>query len=182
MKYQLLDLSLLRKIYKKDTPINIYFVQGDPNDKNIEKQTGSKLTISQIIPDGDIREYKTITSKKFILHKDYLLGTKLPYNNKPNNKSFSLCCKLRYNINDTWSSNFLLQVCSSPLNVISNNCLSGVHAWIKVNNTNTKPKPIRKSPSESATLFNVGIIKVGNDGNKWRIVETKNKIKRWQKL
>ena len=46
-------------------------------------------------------------------------------------------------------------------------------------NTNVKA---RKSPTESATLFNVGIQKIGNDGNLWIITETKNKIKRWKKL
>ena len=37
----------------------------------------------------------------------------------------------------------------------------------------------RKSPTESATLFKVGTVKVGNDGNKWIIVKTKNGIRRW---
>ena len=38
----------------------------------------------------------------------------------------------------------------------------------------------RKSPSESATLFEVNTIKKGNDGNEWIIIETKNKVKRWK--
>ena len=40
----------------------------------------------------------------------------------------------------------------------------------------------RKAPSKSATLFNNGTIKRGNDGNKWIIVTTGNGIRRWQKL
>jgi hypothetical protein len=39
----------------------------------------------------------------------------------------------------------------------------------------------RPSPSKSATLYNVGTIKTGNDGNKYIIVENKNGVKKWQK-
>ena len=38
----------------------------------------------------------------------------------------------------------------------------------------------RKSPTESATLYKVGPKKIGNDGNKWIIVENKNNVKKWQ--
>jgi hypothetical protein len=40
----------------------------------------------------------------------------------------------------------------------------------------------RKAPSKSATLFNNGTIKQGNDGNKWIIVTTSNGIRRWKKV
>ena len=40
----------------------------------------------------------------------------------------------------------------------------------------------RKSPNESATKFNVGTKKKGNDGNMWKIVKNKNGIKRWLKI
>jgi len=40
----------------------------------------------------------------------------------------------------------------------------------------------RKAPSKSATLFNNGTIKQGNDGNKWVIVTTSNGIRRWKKV
>lgn len=40
---------------------------------------------------------------------------------------------------------------------------------------------LRPSPSESATLYKIGVIKTGNDGNKWIIVENKNGIKKWKK-
>ena len=40
----------------------------------------------------------------------------------------------------------------------------------------------RKAPSKSATLFNNGTIKRGNDGNKWIIITTGNGIRRWQKV
>jgi len=42
-------------------------------------------------------------------------------------------------------------------------------------------KTSRPSPSESATLFKVGTIKKGNDGNMWIIKETVNGIKKWIK-
>lgn len=39
----------------------------------------------------------------------------------------------------------------------------------------------RQGPSESATIFPVGTIKRGNDGNNWIIIQTKTS-KRWSKL
>jgi len=39
----------------------------------------------------------------------------------------------------------------------------------------------RKSPEESATLFSVGTVKTGNDGNKWVIKKASNGVKRWIK-
>ncbi len=44
-----------------------------------------------------------------------------------------------------------------------------------------KAKKGRKSPTESATLFNVGTRKTGNDGNTWEVVTNKNGTKRWKK-
>ena len=38
----------------------------------------------------------------------------------------------------------------------------------------------RPLPTESATLYKVGIKKIGSDGNKWIIAENKNGIKRWK--
>lgn len=37
----------------------------------------------------------------------------------------------------------------------------------------------RKSPEESANLFDIGKVKKGLDGNKWQVVKNKNGIKRW---
>ena len=39
----------------------------------------------------------------------------------------------------------------------------------------------RKGPSKSATLFEEGTVKKGNDGNKWIIVTNKLGVRRWQK-
>lgn len=41
---------------------------------------------------------------------------------------------------------------------------------------------IRPSPSVSATQFNIGKKKKGNDGNMWIFVFNKNKVKRWKKI
>lgn len=43
-------------------------------------------------------------------------------------------------------------------------------------------KKQRKGPIESATLFSIGTIKKGNDGNKWVIIETSAGIHRWNQL
>jgi hypothetical protein len=40
----------------------------------------------------------------------------------------------------------------------------------------------RKGPSKSATLFNEGTVKKGNDGNNWIIVTNKLGVRRWQKM
>jgi hypothetical protein len=40
---------------------------------------------------------------------------------------------------------------------------------------------VRQGPSESATIFPVGTIKRGNDGNNWIVIQTKNS-KRWSKV
>lgn len=42
-------------------------------------------------------------------------------------------------------------------------------------------KKNRPSPSQSATLFQVGFVKKGNDGNLYQVKENKNKVKRWVK-
>lgn len=39
---------------------------------------------------------------------------------------------------------------------------------------------LRPSPSESATLFAIGTIKKGNDGNKWIVSSTNSGIHRWK--
>ena len=40
----------------------------------------------------------------------------------------------------------------------------------------------RKAPTESATLFKKGVIKKGNDGNRWVIVTNARGVQRWQKV
>lgn len=47
---------------------------------------------------------------------------------------------------------------------------------IKTKNNSKKERP---SPSESATLFDIGTKKIGNDGNEWIIKENKNGVKKW---
>ena len=41
---------------------------------------------------------------------------------------------------------------------------------------------MRTSPTESATLFKVGVKRKGNDGNMYIITITKSGIKRWTKF
>lgn len=48
--------------------------------------------------------------------------------------------------------------------------------------TTSKSKSKRVGPSDSATLFPKGTVKKGNDGNKWIVIVTANKIKKWQKI
>ena len=40
----------------------------------------------------------------------------------------------------------------------------------------------RKAPSEHAKEFALGHRKIGNDGEMWRITETKNGVKRWSQV
>lgn len=46
----------------------------------------------------------------------------------------------------------------------------------------TYTRATRPSPSLSATLFNVGDRRLGNDGNIWKIIKTSNGTQRWQKM
>jgi hypothetical protein len=39
---------------------------------------------------------------------------------------------------------------------------------------------VRKSPTESATLYKIGTKKKGNDGNTWITIELSNGVKRWK--
>ena len=43
-------------------------------------------------------------------------------------------------------------------------------------------KKVRKGPTASATAFNVGTKKKGNDGNYWIVVATKANVHKWQKI
>ena len=43
----------------------------------------------------------------------------------------------------------------------------------------TRKRQGRQGPSSSATLFAVGTIRTGNDGNKWIIESNKNGVRRW---
>ena len=39
---------------------------------------------------------------------------------------------------------------------------------------------VRKSPTQSATLYKMGTKKNGNDGNIWIVMEASNGVKRWK--
>jgi len=61
-----------------------------------------------------------------------------------------------------------------------------IKIWKPIVNQILKKKIIikkdRPSPSESATLFELGKKKRGNDGNMYIIVVNKNGVKRWKKV
>lgn len=46
----------------------------------------------------------------------------------------------------------------------------------------SKTEKRRKGPTESATIFSIGTIKKGNDGNNWKIIETASGVHRWSKM
>lgn len=45
----------------------------------------------------------------------------------------------------------------------------------------SKTRKGRKGPTDSATKFQVGTKKKGNDGNTWKVVKTSNGVQRWKK-
>ena len=47
--------------------------------------------------------------------------------------------------------------------------------------TGTAGSGSRKSPTESATKFSIGVTKRGNDGNMWTIISTASGVHRWAK-
>ena len=66
--------------------------------------------------------------------------------------------------------------------------------FVKVLNSSPTTQPIvqptppttttnlRPSPTDSATMYPTGRIKVGNDANLWKVTENKNGVKRWVKV
>ena len=48
--------------------------------------------------------------------------------------------------------------------------------------TNEVKEIKRKGPSDSATIFDVGTTKIGNDNHMWTIVKNKNGVKKWQRI
>ena len=68
-------------------------------------------------------------------------------------------------------------------NLIEQESLSERISEIKpIESQEQKSKTPRPSPSESATLFPTGTVSFGNDGNQWRVTETKSGVKRWTKF
>ena len=51
----------------------------------------------------------------------------------------------------------------------------------KRSSTHRKYNLSRPSPKYSATEYNIGIVKTGNDGNKYIVKKTANGVKRWVK-
>ena len=43
-------------------------------------------------------------------------------------------------------------------------------------------KKQRQGPKESATLFEEGATKKGNDGNMWKIIATDTGVRRWSRV
>lgn len=52
----------------------------------------------------------------------------------------------------------------------------------KIKLMNKKLPKLRPSPSQSATQFNLGTIKTGNDKKKWIVTKNKNGVKKWTKI
>lgn len=150
----------------------------------------NKLTI--ILPDKVIKnvtsshgEYYTVIdniaygpNEGYLVHNDCykLLGR--PKFNNIDKKIY----KIKYNIINKYQAQFFY----SPLAFIENSYL--LESPLK-NIMNKKrimnlklPIIIRPSPTKSATLYDVGTKKRGNDGNIWIIKENTNKIKRWSKI
>ncbi len=187
MKYKELSVELLRKLYKtyyknndknKEFVLDVIYSAEDPNENTKYSDFG------KFIPTGNLEEKKTATAKKITIYENYLLSTKpLPYKStdKSPYKYFSIPGKIQYNKKGSWF-NSSLQICR-PKNILANNCMSD-SVWInsEINKNIVKEKPLRKAPSESATLFPIDTIKIGKNNNKWIIIQTKNGVKRWKKL
>jgi len=52
--------------------------------------------------------------------------------------------------------------------------------YLELKNIHYGGKSERKSPTQSATIHDVGTIMIGNDGNEWIIKENKSGIKQWR--
>ena len=166
-----------------------------------ENKKINKLFISRIKKD-----YNGIISNIFfdVKKNEY----KYKYNNTTNTVSIFYIPKmsdfdiiLKYiNINnkydfqdiiDSYETHFLDHIESGPdgwlqgdITYIKKNEVDNFEYTINNNYLNIKfhKNKERPSPSESATLFDVGIKKMGNNNKMWIITKNKNGVKKWKEL
>jgi len=107
---------------------------------------------------------------------------------KPHINDFKIISYMILDFKESYTKNDIIklylnffkdQIQSGPDTWLNNKIMTFNDLIINLKIKNIKNKKIRPSPTESATLFKVGTIKKGNDGNKWIIKENSNKIKRW---
>ena len=137
-KYKKLDIVTVRKDYwKKSTkyvdgrgkPIEFYAIQDfqHPNQVKGEKDI--------FIPDGSLIKFNTKTNKRTVTEDWLSTGKGGPYKKSDVGKSMSdlyyLGGLLKRAYSDDYYEKSGLQVCSRPLNVLSDDCLDDVNIWIK---------------------------------------------------
>jgi len=107
---------------------------------------------------------------------------------KPHINDFKIISYMILDFKESYTKNDIIklylnffkdQIQSGPDTWLNNKIMTFNDLIINLKIKNIKNKKIRPSPTESATLFKVGTIKKGNDGNKWIIKENSSKIKKW---
>jgi hypothetical protein len=189
-KYKYLNIDTVHKYYKKfynnpknkdkEMIIKVIDQQDDPNDKD------TKIYFSYFVPNGDLIEENQNRTKE-IIHKDWLLKNKSgPYNSsmKAPYKYFGLRGDIKGPYSN-WGDFYSFQICH-PNNELASNCMN-TSVWIFSDESKNiiksrNKKKIRPSPFDSATLFKVGTIQTGNDGNQWIITSSSSGVKRWSKI
>lgn len=174
-KYNWLKNVLI--LHKNGT--NISIKKSDTWDGNYYNKNGTEYWIDQrsfkkqFLGDGYIIHnicYKLLQKKYFKFNFEDITNKKINYG-----------LIQKYQQQDIPWMDYLLDInqflLSNPLTNIRNKqrilkIKLPINAIIKTN---------RCSPSISATNMKLGDIRIGNDGNKWIIIVTKNNIQRWQK-
>lgn len=144
--------------------------------KLLKKKLGYKLTIADI--EHKLDDYALLPSygktvDKFTRRQDFpwidMILNKNLYQSIQNNKKLEINARnvsfLMNPLKDKDNQERILEIWKPIVHKIS-----------------SKKKKTRPSPSDSATLYTVGKVKKGNDGNMYKVVKNKNNIKRWQKI
>lgn len=133
-----------------------------------------------------IDNVKNLFSKN--IDKEVLLLIKYYENKKYDSfvKKFKLISEYEYlsHYFDDYNFDFIYDKKLNKINEFIQKEMDYLINFIQKNNFKNiikNKKKNRPSPSESATLFNEGTEKKGNDGNIWIIKKNKNGVKRWSK-
>ena len=140
LNYKKLTVNEIRKKYwdknkKIGKPISYFAVQtyGDVFTMNHANEHPPFFSQPDIfIPDGTLHHYNMKTKKKKIWNDWLTSSTWGPYQKSDENKG---CLDDFYYLGGTFVNDSqregLLQICSRPLNVVSEDCMDEVHCWIK---------------------------------------------------
>jgi len=164
----------------------------DVNDTSEDFFTGNSALVIKgstcTIIGSDVISFELLNNEKVIYYQSTVGNSGVPYGYVETNLRYiSTSCDKRfiyktdYKSEDSKLDLYCLNKEDSNTHILKFKEI--LQRAIDVENKNSKnDKKDRPSPSESATLFDIGTKKIGNDGNEWIIKENKNGVKKWSKI